>query len=173
MGNAAELETLSAGKIPRTPYHRSPGRGRHTKRKPTTAFIETDGKGPATITPTLELFQRRRWGNFGDNAGRNTTTQDETRQRRTKHDNPGRNTTTQGETRQPRTKHDNPGRNTTTQDETRQPRANHNNPGRIEDQSRQTRTSHDKPRQKPGRITTQDHSRQTTTNQDESRQTRT
>ena len=118
MGNAVELETLSAGEIPRTPYHRSPGRGRHTKRKPTTAFIETDGKGPATITPTLQLFQRRRWGNFGDNAGRITTNQGESQQQRTNHDNPGRITTTQGESRQTRTIHDKPGRITTNQDTT-------------------------------------------------------
>ena len=142
MGNAVELEILSAGKTPKTPYHRSPGRGRHTKRKPTTAFIETDGKGPATITPTLQLFQRRRWGNFGDNAGRNTTTQDQSQQPRA---NRGPVTTNQDHSRQTATKtrtNHNPGPFTTNLDEsrqtrTRQPRTNHDSPGL---KSRQPRT---------------------------------
>ena len=62
-----ELETLPTGAKPRTSNHRSPGGEWREKKKQSTIFLERTRervKGPSSMRRTLELFQRRRRGNF-------------------------------------------------------------------------------------------------------------
>ena len=59
-----ELETLPAGTKPRTSHHRFPWRREAWKEEALDDLPRKDERGPSSIRRTLELFERRRWGNF-------------------------------------------------------------------------------------------------------------
>ena len=61
--SVGEPETLPAGTKPGASHHLSPGGGERLRKRALHDLPWRDERGPSSIRWTLELFERKRWGN--------------------------------------------------------------------------------------------------------------